>query len=111
MRREQLSNTFTLLRCKPLLSLPALKALTLIQRIYAVQAQQEDFKAQYPTVFSGLGKLNEPYKIELEPGAVPYALSSPRQVPLPMREKVQAELKRMKDIGVISKVPRRGALA
>lgn len=92
--------------CKPLLGLPALKTLTLIQRVYAVQAQQEDFKAQYPTVFSGLGKLKEPYKIELEPRAVPYALSSPRRVPLPMQEKVRAELKRMEDMGVISKVTR-----
>ncbi|XP_056114034.1 uncharacterized protein K02A2.6-like [Rhinichthys klamathensis goyatoka] len=69
-----------------------------------VQARQEDFKAQYPTVFSGLGKFKEPYKIELEPGAVPYALSSPRRVPLPLRDKVQAELKRMEDMGVVSKV-------
>lgn len=90
--------------CKPLLGLPALKALTLIQRVYAVQAQQEDFKALYPTVFSRLGKLKEPYKIELEPGAVPYALSSLRRVPLSMREKVRAELKCMEDMGVISKV-------
>lgn len=89
---------------KPLLGLPAIEALTLIQRLHTVQEQQEDIIAEYPSVFSGLGKLKEPYKIELEPAAVPYALSSPRRVPLPMRDKVQAELKRVKDMGVISKV-------
>ncbi|KAJ8356744.1 hypothetical protein SKAU_G00195380 [Synaphobranchus kaupii] len=89
---------------KPLLGLPAIEALTLIQRLHTVQAQQESVKAQYPTVFSGLGKLKEPYKIELESGAVPYALSAPRRVPLPLRDKVRAELTRMEDMGVISKV-------
>ncbi|KAL7851818.1 hypothetical protein SRHO_G00176030 [Serrasalmus rhombeus] len=89
---------------KPLLGLPALKALALIKRVHVVQGQQEDFKALYPTVFSGLGKLKEPYKIELEPGAVPYALSTPRRVPLPLRDKVRAELNRMESMGVISKV-------
>lgn len=59
--------------------------------------------AQYPKVFSGLGKLKEPYKIEVEPGAVPFALSSPRHVPLPMHDKVRAELKRISQ-AVISKV-------
>ncbi|KAL7856534.1 hypothetical protein SRHO_G00154330 [Serrasalmus rhombeus] len=89
---------------KPLLGLPALKALALIKRVNAVQGQQEDFKELYPTVFSGLGKLKEPYKIELETGAIPYALSTPRQVPLPLRDKVRAELNRMEDMGVITNV-------
>lgn len=73
---------------KPLLGLPAIEALTLIQRLHTVQERQEDFIAEYPSVFSGLGKLKEPYKIELEPAAVSFALSSPRRVPLPMRDKV-----------------------
>lgn len=45
---------------KLLLGLPAIKALELIKHVNAINAQSEDFKAQYPTVFSGLGKLNEP---------------------------------------------------
>ncbi len=40
----------------------------------------------------------------MEPSAEPQALSSPRRIPLPMRDKVHAELKRMEDMGVISKV-------
>ncbi len=45
-----------------------------------------------------------PPESPLEPDAAPFALSSPRQVPLPLRNKVQAELERMEDMGVISKV-------
>lgn len=47
----------------------------------------------------------DPYKIELEPGATPYALSAPCRVPLhQLTDKVKAELERMEAIGVISKV-------
>ncbi|KAL0148076.1 hypothetical protein M9458_056616 [Cirrhinus mrigala] len=76
----------------------------LVQCLYTVHERQDDIRTQYPSVFSGLGKLKEPYTIELEPSAVPYALSSPRRVLLPMRDKVRAELKCMEDMGVISKV-------
>ncbi len=85
---------------KPLLG----EALKLIQRLYTVHEQQDDFKTKYPSVFTGFGKLKEPCTIELEPSAEPQALSSPRRIPLPMRDKVHAELKRMEDMGVISKV-------
>ena len=40
----------------------------------------------------------------MKPDAKPYALFTPRHVPLPLRIKVQAELKRMETLGVISKV-------
>ena len=66
---------------KPLLDLPAIEALHLIQRIEEVREAQEDFKAAYPTVFSGLGLLKENYTIVLERDAMPYALSTPRRVP------------------------------
>ncbi len=89
---------------KALLGLPAIEALHLITRLHTVQTKTEDFVANYPAVFKGLGKLKEPYKIELEQGAIPYALSSPRRVPLPLRDKVEVELQRMESIGVISKV-------
>ncbi|KAL7881030.1 hypothetical protein SRHO_G00032840 [Serrasalmus rhombeus] len=89
---------------KPLLGLPAIMALNLVQRVHAVEAQQKDFKALFPTVFTGLGKLKEPYTIALESDAVPHALSSPRRVPLPLRDKVKTELDRMVSMGVISRV-------
>ena len=80
-----------------------MEALSLVKRVYTVQVG-EDIKHSYPTVFKGLGKLKDPYRIELDPNATPYALSAPRCVSLPLRDKVKAELDRMEIMGVISKV-------
>jgi len=83
-----------------------MEALSLVKRVYTVQVG-EDIKHSYPTVFKGLGKLKDPYRIELDPNATPYALSAPSaplRVPLPLRDKVKAELDRMETMGVISKV-------
>lgn len=73
-----------------LLGLPAIVAMGLIHRVDEVTVTQTetDIKAAYPAVLQGLGKLKEPYHIELEQEATPYALSTPRRVPLPLREKV-----------------------
>ncbi len=71
-----------------LLSRPALMALELVERVDAVMETEIDFRAAYPDVFQGLGKLKEPYHIELDQGATPVALSAPRRVPLPLRDAV-----------------------
>ena len=42
--------------------------------------------------------------IKLESNAQPHSLSIPRRVSFPLMNKVKAELQRMQDIGVISKV-------
>ena len=60
---------------KRLFGLPAIMALKLVKRVHTVEVQQEDFKAQFPPVFSGLGKVKEPFTIALEPDAVPYVWS------------------------------------
>ena len=44
------------------------------------------------------------YRIKLKPDAKPFALSSPRRVPIPLLPKVKAELTRRVDLGVISPV-------
>ena len=84
-----------------LLGLPAIKALNLLAQIDSIQKSIPD---QYPSLFEGLGTFKEEYRIELKSGAKPFALFTPRIVPLPLRDKVHAELTRMETLGVISKV-------
>ena len=51
-----------------------------------------------------LGNLGEEHYIKLRPDAKPYALFTPRNIPLPLRPKVSEELDTMEKAGVISKV-------
>ena len=53
-------------------------------------------------MFTGLGSFSQDYKINLKPNAQPYALSTPRNIPLALRQKVQTELQHMEALGVIS---------
>ena len=53
---------------------------------------------------TGLGTFGEDYTIKLQEGAVPHALYTSRNVPIPLRKKVREELDRMESIGVITKV-------
>lgn len=92
----------------PLIGLPALIKLNLVQQVASVQEEKQEashqYRAMFPKVFSGLGKLQGSYEIKLKDAAVPYALSAPRRVPLPMKEKVKEELDRMEAMGVIRKI-------
>ena len=63
-----------------------------------------DVKQDFPKVFNGLGNFGEPYSIKLKYGATLRALFTPRNVPIPLREKVKKELERMESLGVISSV-------
>ena len=87
-----------------LLGLPAITALNIAARVDSTTSTPTDIRERFPRVFSGLGNLGEPYKIKLKPDAKPYALFTPRHVPLPLRTKVSEELARMEAMGVISKV-------
>lgn len=81
--------------------MPAIEALNLLVQGDAIQSIPE----QYPSLFTGLGTLKgEEYKIQLQPGAKPFALNTPRNVALAQREQVRAELDRIESLGVISKV-------
>ena len=88
-----------------LLGLPAITALKLVSRINATSSTEEqDWLAQYPSLFKGLGNLGDEYSIKIREGAQPHALFTPRKVPILMRAKVREELDRMERAGVISKV-------
>jgi hypothetical protein len=85
-----------------LLGRPAIQSLGLLLKsdVKNVDTVQE----QYSELFSGLGKTDWEYTIKLKPGYVPFALSTPRRVPLLLMEKVKKELQRMENMGVISRV-------
>jgi hypothetical protein len=97
---------------KPLLGRPVIDALGTISNVnissvdadLVTQKIESYYHATYPNVFKGLGKTNWTYAIALYPDAKPFALSVQRRVPLPLMDKVKAELKRMDKLGVISRI-------
>ena len=86
-----------------LLGLPAIISLQLVRRACSIQTG-DDIQKRFPKVFSGLGTLREPYQIKLKEGAVPHSIYTPRNVPIPLRDKVKEELHRMEAMGVISEI-------
>ena len=87
-----------------MLGFPANTALNILKRADAVVIEEKTIKQQFSKVFSGLGDQGEEYHIQLKEGAHPYCLYTPRNVPIPLKEKVQVELDKMEKMGVISKV-------
>ena len=85
-----------------LLGLPAIRDLHDLQK---VDSLGEPPQAKFPSLFTGLGELKgDPYKMQLKSDATPFPLNTARNVPLPLREKVQAELQRMQALDVIASV-------
>ena len=85
-----------------LLGLPAIQALHILAQVDSITTPIIE---QYPHLFTGLGTFKgDSYKIRLQPDAKPFALFTPRNVPLPLRKKVREEIRRMESLGVISRV-------
>ncbi|BES89626.1 Hypothetical Protein NTJ_02434 [Nesidiocoris tenuis] len=59
---------------------------------------------QYPSLFSGIGQVTEPYEIKLAEGAKPYAITCPRRVPITLRQQVKQEIDRLLKIGIIEPI-------
>ena len=88
-----------------LLGLPSITALNLAAKINSAETGIDgNIHTKFPQVFEGLGNLGEEFHIKLKPDATPHALFTPRHVLLPLRPKVEQELKKMESLGVISKV-------
>ena len=87
-----------------LLGLPAIKSLQLLQPVDTVSTSEQNIQQQFPKLFCGLDTLGEPYVIKVKADANPYRLYTPRNIPIPLRNKVCEELDRMEALGVISKV-------
>ena len=76
-----------------LLGRTAIETLVIVQKVDAVEAT--NLNAKFPGLFTGLGKLRGPdCVIKLKPEAKPFALSTPRRVPVPLLTKVKEELSR-----------------
>ena len=58
---------------------------------------------RYAQVFTGLGRLEKPYVIEIDPTVSP-VINPPRTIPAALRERVKAQLNDMEKRGVIRKV-------
>ena len=65
---------------------------------------EDQVNSTYPNLFKGLGELDGEFSIKLKPDSTPFALATPRRVATPLLNKVKAELERMENMGVISKV-------
>ena len=80
---------------EPLLERPATEALKLIERVNA--ADNDQYRKEFPELFTGLGRMKNVYTIRLQENAQPLAITAPRRVPLPVKEKVQEELKKLEE--------------
>ena len=65
---------------------------------------EKNIISQYPALSSGLGTFSQEYTIKLKLNNCLFALSTPRNISLPLQSKVQAELQHMQGLGVISPV-------
>jgi len=65
---------------------------------------EKNITSQYSSLFTGPGTFAQEYTIKLKPSHQPFALFAPRNIPIPLRTKVQTELERMQSLGVISPV-------
>ena len=89
---------------KPLVGLPAIRALHLVSRVNAVSDLTEQVYERYPQLFSGLGSMTGEHTIRLNADATPFTISTPRRIALPLMPKVKSELERMEKLGVIKRV-------
>lgn len=75
-----------------------------ILRLQILKGMVLGIQEQHPTLFGGLGQLPDEFNINLKEGAVPYAISVPRKLPIGLRDETEKELKRMLELGVIERV-------
>ncbi|GBN85890.1 Uncharacterized protein K02A2.6 [Araneus ventricosus] len=79
-----------------LLGKPTLFSLGLGPNLISIcQISAADPKAKFPKLFKGLGVMKGCYSIKFKVGAIPFAITSPRYVPIPLLKQTKAELERM----------------
>ena len=75
---------------------PAIMGLNLVWRIDAIKKSSQSILEQFPSVFNGLDWIERNYTIKLQEEVKPFALTSPRRVPIPLLKPVKEETERMK---------------
>ncbi|UYV65814.1 hypothetical protein LAZ67_3005530, partial [Cordylochernes scorpioides] len=88
---------------EPLLSRRACELLNLARRIEVVATRINPIK-EFPEVFEGLGQIGNPYEIKLKPGEKPYAVHTPRRVPIPLMEKLKTRLEELDKDDILTKI-------
>ncbi|KAI5633128.1 gag-polyprotein putative aspartyl protease domain-containing protein [Phthorimaea operculella] len=59
---------------------------------------------EFSQVFQGLGTMEGKYNIQIKEDAIPYAVSAPRNISVPIKEKVEKAINELKDMGVIEPI-------
>ena len=85
-----------------LLGLPAITSLGFICRLHEMTYDSQTILAKFPSLFKGLGTLGDAYTIKMTEDAVPYSLCTPRNVAIPLREKVRIELNQIEANGRVT---------
>ena len=91
---------------RSLLSRRACDTLNLVKLVAVDSVETADYyKDKNPNLFGGLGRMSGgDYSIQLCEDAVPFALSTPRRVSIPLMDVVKMELQIMEDLQVIRRV-------
>lgn len=90
----------------PLLGRPAIENLKMIKLVLNIQNTSliEDIIKEYPSLFKGLGTIPGVYKIDVKEDAVPYCLTTPRSVPIPLLSSLKEELLTLEKKGIINRI-------
>ena len=89
---------------KPLLGKPAIEALSILQRVNNIESNTVNPKKEFPELFQNLGRLDNTYEIKLKENAKPFSIATPRRLPLPLKDKVEEELKCLQNQNIIRPV-------
>ena len=81
--------------CRLLLGQPAIQSLKLLAHVGEIKGERK-VEDLFPQLFTGLGRIEQEYTIKLSEGAKPFALNTPRRVPIPLMQQLRNELDRMK---------------
>ena len=76
-----------------LLGLPGITSSSLTSRMSPVHYNTNEVKNNFSHFFQGIGSLGDEYEIHLKKNANPVSLHTARNILLPLRSKVQQELK------------------